>query len=162
MSPSNEGAEQMQLNGSAGTTGSLGSQQLQPQPQPSPSPAPLAADQRQGLSQSQSQSQLSSKSEPASVAQPAPGPPMPYDYEYVTDEAAEAWASAGRQKLLEYGMEAKTQQDTVSLAAIYQELIRSAIYGRLSPTDAGAVVKDIIGEDVAAQDVDMDSNGQGA
>ena len=164
MSPSNEGAEQMQLNGSAGTTGSLGSQQSQPQPQPSPSPAPLAADQRQGLSQSQSQSQsqLSSKSEPASVAQTAPGPPMPYDYEYVTDEAVEAWASAGRQKLLEYGMEAKNQQDTVSLAAIYQELIRSAIYGRLSPTDAGAVVKDIIGEDVAAQDVDMDSNGQGA
>lgn len=152
MSLSNEDAEQMQPNGNAGTTGSLGSQQSQPQP--SPSPAPLAADQRQGLSQSQSQ--LSFKSETA------PGPPVPYDYEYVTDDAVEGWASTGRQKLLEYGVEAKNQQDAVSLAAIYQELIRSAIYGRLSPTDAGAVVKDIIGEDVAAQDIDMESNGQDA
>src|SRR5699024_6627307 len=33
-------------------------------------------------------------------------------------------------------------------------------YGRLSPTDAGAAVKDIIGEEVAAQDVDMEGEGQ--
>lgn len=61
---------------------------------------------------------------------------------------------------MEEGVEAKNQQDALKLASIYQELIRSALYGRLSPTDAGAAVKDMIGEEVAAQNVDMEGEGQ--
>jgi THO complex subunit 2 len=78
----------------------------------------------------------------------------------VTDTIIEDWLSTGRQKLVEDGIQIRNAQDDVRLAAMYQEVIRSAFYGRMSPTDAGSAVKDIIGEDVAAEDVDMDSEGQ--
>lgn len=124
------------------------------QPQPSPSPAPPAPAQ-------QEQPPAQPQPEPAPVTQAPPNPPGHYDYEYVTDHVLEGWMSTGRQRLVEEGVQAKDQQDPAKLASTYQELIRSAIYGRLPPTDAGAAVKDIIGEEVAAQDVDME-NGQDA
>lgn len=153
MSPANststkETSDPIQANGNI--AGAVGNQQVQPRPSPSPAP-PTDSSQ-----QTQSQPQLSSQPEPAPAAQPVPGPPMPYDYEYVTDNVLEGWMTGGRQKLVEDGVEAKNQQDAAKLAGLYQELIRSAIYGRLPPTDSGAVVKDIIGEEVAAQDIDME------
>jgi THO complex subunit 2 len=89
-----------------------------------------------------------------------PVPPPPFDYEYVSNNVIKEWSSSGRQGLVENGIRARNEQDILGLTAIYQELIRSAFYGRLSPTDAGAALKDIIGEDVAAEDVDMDGEGQ--
>ena len=144
--PVKEGSDPMQTNGNAGGQ----------QPAPSPSPAPPAQTPQNQPQQPQAQPQP----EPAPVAQPAPGPPPPYQYEFVADSIVEGWYSTGRQNLVEEGVEVKNQQDAPKLASIYQELIRSALYGRLSPTDAGAAVKDIIGEEVAAQDVDMGGEGQ--
>lgn len=149
--PAKEASDPMQMNGN--TAGAVGAQQVQPQPPPSPAPPAGSTQQDQ---QNQSQPQPSSQLAPAPAAQLVLGPPMPYDYEYVTDNVLEGWMSTGRQKLVEDGGEAKNQQDAAKLAAIFQELIRSAIYGRLPPTDSGAAVKDIIGEEVAAQDVDME------
>ena len=144
--PAKEGPDPMQTNGNVAGQ----------QPAPSPSPAPPAQTPQNQPQQPQAQPQP----EPAPVAQPPPGPPPPYHYEFATDSIVEGWYATGRQNLVEEGVEAKNQQDALKLASIYQELIRSALYGRLSPTDAGAAVKDMIGEEVAAQNVDMEGEGQ--
>lgn len=86
---------------------------------------------------------------------PSTAATLPYDYEYVTDNAVEKWTSAGKQTVVEAGTAASSQQDLPGLAAIYQELIRSALAGRVSPSDAGSAVKEIIGEGASSQDVDM-------
>ena len=144
--PAKEGPDPMQTNGNVAGQ----------QPAPSPSPAPPAQTPQNQPQQPQAQPQP----EPAPVAQPPPGPPPPYHYEFATDSIVEGWYATGRQNLVGEGVEAKNQQDALKLASIYQELIRSALYGRLSPTDAGAAVKDMIGEEVAAQNVDMEGEGQ--
>jgi THO complex subunit 2 len=76
----------------------------------------------------------------------------------VTDNSVEEWASTGKQHVVEEGTAARIQQDLARLASVYQELIRSAIYGRLSPLNAGIAVKEIIGEESVSQDVDMDAD----
>lgn len=103
-----------------------------------------------------SQTQLRPPSRAGSEATITPtAPPLPYDYEFVTDDAVENWLSTGKQHVVEAGTTARSQQDLPGLATIYQELTRSALYGRLSPSDAGSAVKEIIGEEAASQDVDM-------
>ncbi|KAE8356169.1 transcription factor/nuclear export subunit protein 2-domain-containing protein [Aspergillus coremiiformis] len=142
--PVKEPTDQNQTNGTSSAMNQL-------QTPPAPSPAPL---QSQSHPPPPPQPQISH----ALPVQPA-APPPPYDYEYVTDNVVETWYSTGKQRLVEDGTQAKHEQDISRLAAVYQELIRSAFYGRLSPTDAGAAVKDIIGEDVA-EDIEMGSEGQ--
>ncbi|PLN83148.1 transcription factor/nuclear export subunit protein 2-domain-containing protein [Aspergillus taichungensis] len=87
---------------------------------------------------------------PQPTVQPPSRPPPPFDYEYVTDSVVEEWAATGRQRLVENGIRARNEED-VSLFALY---------GRLPPVDAGAAIKDVIGPDVAAEDVDMAGQGQ--
>ncbi|KAJ5177028.1 uncharacterized protein N7482_002905 [Penicillium canariense] len=123
--------------------------------QPTPSPAPNTA-----ASQPQPQPVSRAGSE-ATVSRP-PIPPPPYDYEFVTDNAVEEWASSGKQKVVHEGTTARLNQDLARLGAVYQELIRSAIYGRLSPSEAGSTVKDIIGEEEASQDLGNDGQAQKA
>ena len=84
-------------------------------------------------------------------------PPPPYEYEYVTDNAVKEWIPTGNQAVVEEGSAARHQQDLPRLASVYQELIRSAMYGRLSPSDVGTAVKDIIGDHPVSQDVDMEA-----
>ncbi|RAL14430.1 putative THO complex component (Rlr1) [Aspergillus homomorphus CBS 101889] len=136
----------------------------QHKPPPSPSPAASSA---QSQPQPQTQIQPSPAPTPAppppmqssnAPVQPPPGPPPPYDYEYVTQTVTDQWVASGRREIVEKGIQAKDAQDASGLASIYQELIRSALYGRLSPDHAGSAVRDIIGEDVAAENVDM--NGE--
>lgn len=87
----------------------------------------------------------------ASTTRPS-APPHPYDYEFVTDHAVEEWFSAGKQKVVQEGTAARLDQDLTRLASVYQELIRSAIYGRLSPSEAGSAVKEIIGDEATSRD----------
>lgn len=137
--PVKEVSEPMPTNGTPSTTN-----------QTPPPPAPVA----------QPPVQAQAPPPPADIAQPPARPPPPYHYEYVTDTTVEEWASAGKQKLVEDAAGAKDQHDIAKLSSIYQELVQSALYGRLPPAEAGGAVKEIIGEDVASQDVDMDGNGQ--
>ncbi|KAJ6053364.1 uncharacterized protein N7446_009376 [Penicillium canescens] len=122
---------------------------------PTPSPAPNTP-----ASQAHHNPPSRAGSEPVPRAPSAP--PPPYDYEFVTDNAVQEWTATGKQDVVEQGTEARLQQDLPRLAAVYQELLRSAIYGRLSPSDAGTVVKEIIGQKAASQDVDMEANSEKA
>lgn len=118
---------------------------------PTPSPAP-------NTPASQPQPNPPSRAGSETITRPPSLPPPPYDYEFVTDNAVEEWTSAGKQKVVEEGKAARVQQDLARLASVYQELIRSAIYGRLQPSNAGNAVKEIIGEESASQDVDMEAD----
>lgn len=148
MSPSQptqqrEGAGSVQPNGESAA----------PQASTSPTPNPPA---------SQTQPRSPSRAGSEATASRPPASPPPYDYEYVTDDAVEQWTASGKQKVEDAGSAARTQRDLPTLAAVYQELIRSALYGRLSPSDAGTAVKDIIGEDTAPEDVEMEGEEQRA
>lgn len=127
------------------------------QPTPSPAPnTPISHPPPPPQSQPQPQPQAGPE---ISIPRPS-GPPPPYDYEHVTDSVVDAWLSTGKNKVVEDGSAACSRQDLPHLASIYQELIRSAIYGRLSPSNAGTAVKEIIGEENASKDVDMEADGE--
>lgn len=109
-----------------------------------------------------SQPQLQSVSQAGSEANaPRPSaPPHPYDYEFVTDRAVEEWATAGKQNVVNEGTAARLDQDLARLASIYQELIRSAIYGRLLPSEAGNAVKEIIADEATSRGSGAESEAQ--
>lgn len=142
--PAKEVSEPMPTNGAPSTTN-------QTSPPPASTPQPPAPAQPQPQPQPQ----------PADAPQPPARPPPPYHYEHVTDSVVDEWTSTGKQKLVEDASRAKNQEDIAKLSSIYQELVQSALYGRLPPTEAGGAVKEIIGEEAASQDVDVDGNGQG-
>ena len=126
----------------------------------SPTPAPQSQPQPDPPAQPQSAPASQPHTSPPTPVQPPSRPPPPFDYEYVTDSVVEEWAATGRQRLVDNGIRARNEEDVSLLSFIYQEIIRSALDGRLSPGDAGAAIKDVIGADVAADDVDMDGQGQ--
>ncbi|KAL5342880.1 transcription factor/nuclear export subunit protein 2-domain-containing protein [Aspergillus crustosus] len=138
------------------------------QTQPSQSPVPNAtAAQPQSQSQTPSQSQTQSQPIPTPHSQMSPAvpvqaprkPPPPFRYEFISDETKQNWAASGKQKVIDSGVQARNGEDVVVLNSIYQELIRSALDGRLRPEEAGAAIKEIIGKDVA-EDTDMGSQEQ--
>ncbi|KAL4909391.1 hypothetical protein BDW74DRAFT_146483 [Aspergillus multicolor] len=159
-----EASEQRQTNGATPTSS---------QPQSSQSPLPSSASAQpqsqpqqpsQTQTQSQSQSQPTpapqSQTSPAVSAQPPKKPLPPYRYDYILDETRGNWAAGGRQTIVERGVQARSEEDIVTLTSVFQELIRCALDGRLPAEEAGATIKDILGDEVAADDVDMQSPEQ--
>ncbi|KAL4957506.1 transcription factor/nuclear export subunit protein 2-domain-containing protein [Aspergillus filifer] len=96
---------------------------------------------------------------PAAAAPPPKKSLPPYQYECISDDIKANWAASGRQKIVESGVKARNEEDIVTLTSLYQELIRSALDGRLQAEEAGATIKDVLGEEVSA-DIDMDSQEQ--
>ena len=85
----------------------------------------------------------------ASTQTPPPDPiptPIFYAYEILTDELCTSWQSGGRSILIDLGRAASQEQDTFRLATIFQEIIRSGLDGRIDPSDAGNVVREILEE----------------
>ena len=71
---------------------------------------------------------------------------LAYEYEHVTDGIINAWAEHGRQKLMVTGTQAREVEDSLTLGNLFQELLQAGVDARISPADAGSVVKDIIDE----------------
>ena len=69
-----------------------------------------------------------------------------YDFAYMTTGVCEAWETSGKASILEQGSQARSTEDLLVLSSIFQELIRAALEGKVSPTEAGHVVTDITGE----------------
>lgn len=69
-----------------------------------------------------------------------------YAYEHITQDCIANWPSAGKQKILEAGSRARTDEDSLVLASIFQEIIHSVFEGRLSVNEGGTAVKEIISE----------------
>jgi len=79
--------------------------------------------------------------------QPDPTPtPSFYAYEVLTDELVNSWDFEGRSTLIETGRAACQEHDPFRLGTIFQEIIKSALDGRIDPSDAGSVVGEILEE----------------
>ncbi|KAL4807755.1 transcription factor/nuclear export subunit protein 2-domain-containing protein [Aspergillus unguis] len=152
--------EQGKMNGIAPTPTPAESSQS---PTPAAAPAQQQSQQSQQTPQPQSRPQPTPQSRsqmsPATPAQPKK-PLPPFRYEYIMDETRDNWAASGRQSIIEIGTQARNNEDIVLLTSIYQELIRCALDERLPAEEAGATIKDILGEETVAEDVSMDSQEQ--
>lgn len=71
-------------------------------------------------------------------------PLIPFQYDIVTEETLRRWAQAGRSAVLSAGLEAQDSKDPIILSMLFQELVRSALDGRLDMADAGSIVKEIL------------------
>ena len=68
----------------------------------------------------------------------------PYDYAYITDEKLVEWANSGRRAIVDEGIRAQNAEDSLSLGLLFQELIRSAMDGRITAEEAGSTIKAIL------------------
>ncbi|KAK4548504.1 hypothetical protein LTR36_009414 [Oleoguttula mirabilis] len=80
-------------------------------------------------------------------------PPAPYAYDYLNDELAASWRETGRQSLLD----AAKETGEVAVSVILQELVRSALDGRLSAAECGSVVKQVIADKQHGDGADVQS-----
>lgn len=80
--------------------------------------------------------------------------PSFYDYEYVTEDVITNWASGAKQTVIDRGVAARSEEDTIGLASLFQEIIKSVLDKRLQPSEAGDTVKQILGEEAISEKVD--------
>ena len=83
----------------------------------------------------------------ASVSQPESSNPMQfcYDYSIITDDRVTKWADGARQEVIDHGIQSRMDEDLTEVTTIFQELLHSVVDRRLGGSDAGKVVKDILG-----------------
>lgn len=76
-------------------------------------------------------------------------PPSPiqsgYHYDIVTDIRLASWTQGGRQELIDHGIQSRIDEDVQELSTIFQELLQSCLDFRLRASQAGDVVKEIVG-----------------
>ena len=82
--------------------------------------------------------------------------PRPFDYSYITDDVCEAWESSGRASLLESGIQAREDGDTVAMGTLFQELLLAGMSHRIPPSEAGSVIKHIAWPGADASEADFD------
>jgi len=68
-----------------------------------------------------------------------------YDYSIITDDRVSKWTKGARQEVIDHGIQSRDDEDLTEVTTIFQELLQSATDGRLSASDAGKVVKEILG-----------------
>ena len=71
-------------------------------------------------------------------------PHRPYSYTYLTNDVCGSWQDGGRNKMLEQGKGAVQEADEVKITIITQELLHSAVAGRVSAEEAGDVVRQMV------------------
>ncbi|KAI9807802.1 MAG: hypothetical protein M1825_005107 [Sarcosagium campestre] len=84
-------------------------------------------------------------------------PEPPYVYDFITDEAIGTWTEGGQQKVINLGIKARRDEDTIALSTLYQELITCSQVHRLSAAEAGTAVKDIIGAAEVSDNTSFDA-----
>ena len=70
----------------------------------------------------------------------------PYSFEYLTEERLGSWNLNGRKSLVNIGVQARIDEDPMLLGKLFQEIVRAGLDGHVDPTDAGAVIKEILGD----------------
>ncbi|KAM5345276.1 hypothetical protein ACJ41O_011138 [Fusarium nematophilum] len=94
---------------------------------------------------------------PPAVKKPAPQPllrqPSPvrpnYRYDNLTDERLSSWTERGRDEIIQHGKQSRDDVDITELSSLFQEFIHAVVEARLQPADAGACVKQIIGDETS-------------
>lgn len=80
---------------------------------------------------------------------------QPFHYTYVTDEATAAWKTSGKDQVLQQALDGLQDDERTTLTALTHELVQSVIYGRIDPSDAGQLVKEVF-------DTEMNEDGLGS
>ncbi|RDA84693.1 hypothetical protein CP532_2752 [Ophiocordyceps camponoti-leonardi (nom. inval.)] len=101
--------------------------------QPASSPAP-AKQQTADVEQHQ-QKQKQSSSERTQ-----------YVYDILSDDRLRTWSDRGRNDVVQHGVQSREDVDVTELSNLYQEFIYAVADGRLEATDAGACIKEILGD----------------
>ncbi|TVY83037.1 THO complex subunit [Lachnellula suecica] len=83
--------------------------------------------------------------------------PSPFDYFFLTQDRISSWDTSGRQWVIEAGVQARQDEDTMDVGSIFQELTRAVLDGRIDPTDGGNCVKEILGPATAATEALSDT-----
>ncbi|KAL1869863.1 THO2 plays a role in transcriptional elongation [Diaporthe australafricana] len=94
---------------------------------------------------------VASNSQPLTLPSPVQSG---YYYEVVTDARLQGWSQTGRQEVVDHGIQSRNDEDVQELSTIFQELVQSCLDFRLKPSEAGEIVKHIIG----ARPEDADTN----
>jgi THO complex subunit 2 len=63
----------------------------------------------------------------------------------MTADRLSRWSTGGREEVLQHGIQSRTDEDIVEMAAIFQEIFHSVVDIRLGGADAGTLVKEIVG-----------------
>ncbi|KAF4447286.1 hypothetical protein F53441_9173 [Fusarium austroafricanum] len=88
---------------------------------------------------------------PAYAPPPMMRPPSPvrsnYRYNNLTDEKISAWAESGREAIIQHGKQSRDDVDITELSSLFQEFVHAVVEARLAPADAGACVKEILGDE---------------
>lgn len=88
-----------------------------------------------------------SNTDSAPVALSADG--LNYLYDNLTDEKISNWVERGREEIVRHGVQSREDEDITELSSLFQEFIHAVVEKRLDATDAGACVKDILGEETS-------------
>lgn len=94
-------------------------------------------------------------SEPVQQQASPERPKFKYLYEILTDDRLQVWAERGRHDIVQHGIQSREDVDITELSNLFQEFIHVVIDTRLDAADAGACVKEILGQDTS--DVIKDS-----
>ncbi|KAG6015939.1 hypothetical protein E4U43_004473 [Claviceps pusilla] len=70
-----------------------------------------------------------------------------YQYENLTDDKITKWNEGGRQEVLRQGVQAREDVYITELSALFQEFVQAVVENKLDAVDAGACVKEILGEE---------------
>jgi len=73
----------------------------------------------------------------------APTASQPFNYTYVKDEVTASWQGSGKDEVLREALDGLQEDERTKLTTILYELVQSVIYGRIDPSSAGQLVKEV-------------------
>ncbi|OCK84799.1 hypothetical protein K432DRAFT_400840 [Lepidopterella palustris CBS 459.81] len=71
-------------------------------------------------------------------------------FEYLSEDRITSWRGAGRKAVVDAAVHAQSESDALVLASIFQELVKASLEGLLDPTDAGSIVREVLGSPSAS------------
>ena len=89
--------------------------------------------------------------QPEPEAEESKEPPAPFFYEHLGDEVVEQWDGSGRESVQNIANDA----DDFTAITLLEELVRSSLDGRLDPTKAGSIVRDMIAHHRSQEKLDV-------
>ena len=79
--------------------------------------------------------------------------PAPYLYECISDAVVSSWQESGKNSILDTTKEA----DDMMASTVVQELVRSALDGRLAAAEAGSVIREMISQHSDSEELGVQS-----
>jgi len=69
-----------------------------------------------------------------------------YRHDNLTDDKLRSWADKGRKEIISHGIQSREDEDITELSNLFQEFIHAVETGKLEAKDAGACVREILGD----------------